>query len=54
MSNQPEIDALKAIAQDKCEGCRLSWRLRGWQHSEPSPGECSAKAERQAIRDISR
>lgn len=48
-----KIAELKAAAQYKCEGCRLSWRLKGWQHGEPMPMECRAKAERQAIRDLS-
>lgn len=39
-------------AREKCEGCRLSWRLRGWRHGEPIPMECRAKSERQQLRDI--
>lgn len=39
-------------AAARCEGCRLSWRLEGWRHREPVPIECTAKEQRQALRDI--
>lgn len=41
---------LGKIARDKCEGCRLSWRLKGWMHGEPMPIECDAKSERGELR----
>jgi len=54
-TRNPEAAALIARAEMKCEGCRLSWRLdkhRGWRHREPRPIECTAKEERQQLREI--
>jgi hypothetical protein len=52
-TSNSEAQALIRRAQDRCEGCRLSWRIRrNWKHGEPMPIECTAKTERQALRDI--
>ncbi|CAN7381220.1 hypothetical protein LJR220_003390 [Bradyrhizobium sp. LjRoot220] len=48
------VSSLKRMAELRCEGCRLSWRLDGWKHREPMPIECQAKEERQQLRDIAR
>lgn len=50
---QQRIAELKERAAQRCEGCRLSWRLHGWAHGEPMPIECNAKEERQQLRAIS-
>lgn len=44
-------DEIVARAKERCEGCRLSWRLKGWKHQEPMPIECMAKEERSQLRD---
>lgn len=49
-----EAAALIRVAADRCGGCRVSWRLHGWRHGQPLPIECTAKAERQALRDIAK
>ena len=43
---------LKRAAMDKCEGCRLSWRIQDGRHREPMPIECEAKDIRDALRKL--
>jgi len=57
ITDNKEAAALIDRAKDRCEGCRLSWRLDlrhggGWKHREPMPIECTAQTERQQLRDI--
>jgi len=54
VTSKLHIAELRISAEDRCDGCRLSWRLKGWMHGEPMPIECNAKKERQALRDIGR
>lgn len=49
---QSIIRALAEQAKEKCDGCRLSWKLKDWRHREPLPITCEAKIERQAIRAL--
>lgn len=49
---QVTIAGLVAAAKDRCEGCRTSWRLKGWRHAEPLPIECQAKEIRRQLRNI--
>jgi hypothetical protein len=46
--------ALRALAEEKCEGCRLSWKLRDERHGEPMPMQCVALGIRQSIIDLSK
>lgn len=51
-TSNKDAQVLMLVAKDKCEGCRLSWRLKVWRHGEPMPIECVVKLERQELRDI--
>lgn len=57
ITDNEEARVLIAIAQFRCEGCRYAWRLDlrrgdGFQHGEPKPIVCTARVERQALRNI--
>lgn len=39
-------------AKDACEGCRLSWKLRGKRHGEPKPMECKAVEIRRQLSNL--
>jgi hypothetical protein len=51
-TTNPEAAALIRQAQDRCAGCRHWWRLKGWHHGGPDKLECTAKEQRQALREI--
>jgi len=43
------IGALRRLAEDSCEGCRLVWRMNGDHHTEPMPTRCTALNIRAAL-----
>lgn len=51
-AREQTVATLKRQAQAQCAGCRLSWRLDGWQHRNPMPIECQAKGIRQQLRAL--
>lgn len=52
-TDNPEAAALIRVAQDKCEGCRTVWRLKGQHHVNGAwTMLCKAQATRQVLREI--
>jgi len=53
-TSNPEARELIKRAQQRCRGCRRSWRLRGGRHGGPAGEECTAPLERELLRKIAR
>lgn len=52
-ATQSMIKALRARAEELCEGCASVWRIKDGYHVEPSGVRCTATEIRQAIRRLS-
>jgi len=50
----PRADPLIERAKQRCEGCRIAWRLDGWKHRSPANSECTAKEDRAELREIAK
>lgn len=46
------VDRLVAAAKEKCEGCRVAWRIKDGRHVEPMPIRCQAEDIRDQIRQM--